>query len=129
MCIECQRSTPSAETFSKIVFSASEKIDLTFCCPFLIKNTIVGHVIVRLDYTVTENVMGSLDIKIKPQFFFFFSLSLPRRILQFRFVFISHITVKDAVNKKDSTYGVCVRDSETEESREIMQPRLTVMDS
>lgn len=75
MCIECQRSTPSAETFSKIVFSASEKIDLTFCCPFLIKNTIVGHVIVRLDYTVTENVMGSLDIKIKPQFFSFFSLS------------------------------------------------------
>lgn len=71
MCIECQHSTPSAETFSKIVFSASEKIDLTFCCPFLIKNTIVGHVIVRLDYTVTENGMGSLDIKIKPQLFFF----------------------------------------------------------
>lgn len=72
---------------------------------------------------MTENEIGCLDVIIKPQFFFF----PPRRILQFQFVFISHITVKDAVNRKDSAYGV--KDREEEESREIMQPRLSVMDS
>lgn len=51
----------------------------------------------------------------------------PQMIPQFQFVFIPHITVEDAVNKNDSTYGL--RDSETEQSGEIMQPRLTVMDS
>lgn len=48
-------------------------------------------------------------------------------IPHFQFVFIPHITVKDVVNKNDSTYGL--RDSETERSGAIMQLRLTVMDS
>lgn len=128
MCIECQRSTPSAETFSKIVFSASEKIDLTSCCPFLIKNTIVGHVIVRLDYTVTENVMGSLDIKIKPQFFFFFLSLFPEGFSNSGLSLFRTLQSKMQLIRK-TQHTVCVRDSETEESREIMQPRLTVMDS
>lgn len=55
-----------------------------------------------LDGAVTENGKRCLHIKIKPHSFFF----SPQMIPQFQFVFIPHITVKDAVNKNDSTYGL-----------------------
>lgn len=64
MCIESQHSTPSAETFSKTLGSASDKIDINHSLNLLIKNIRVGHVIV----TVLGN--RCLDIKINPQLFF-----------------------------------------------------------
>lgn len=66
--------------------------------------------------------MGCLYIKIK-SWLLLLLLFLPRGILHFQFVFISRITVKGAVNKSNGAH------CEEEESGEIMQAGLSVMDS
>lgn len=124
MCIESQHSTPSAETFSKTLGSASDKIDINHSLNLLIKKKKrVGHVIV----TVLGN--RCLDIKINPQSSFFSQTESPIPVcLHFhQCAHYVYVKVKDAVKKKDSANSV--RDRKKEESGEIMQPRLTVMDS
>lgn len=88
----------------------------------LIKNFVVGHVIVRLDYTVTENGTGCLDINIKPQFLFF---PLPEGSSNSSLSLFHTLQSKMRLIRETRLMVWEPR----EESRAIMQPRLTVMDS
>ena len=88
----------------------------------LIKNFVVGHVIVRLDYTVTENGTGCLDINIKPQFLFF---PLPEGSSNSSLSLFHTLQSKMRLIRETRLMVWEPR----EESRAIMQPRLTVTDS
>lgn len=83
----------------------------------------MGQVIVPLDYTGTENGLGCLDIIMKPQLFFFHP---PEGFSNSSLSLFHTLQSKMQLIGKTRAHGM--RDGEEEESREIMQLRLNVMD-